>query len=552
MNVGICQLCYGWNITSGRMSEIGESVGIIAAQSIGEPGTQLTMRTFHTGGIFSSEAEKNIICPSNGRIFFDSYKGTKKVLTKYRERVFLTLKEKSIKIYNENSKNYIIVLPAYSMIFASPYNKVYKKQIIAKIISVKKILSKGVKDIKEIKTNISGQVFLSNNDSYMANATAWVMSGNIVVYSQVFNKLRANNATTKCKCRLLAVNNTVTTLKNPVTSSKYRKCNLKVNCNHLNKVNFETEIVKFSNKERYLVQKKTVNLKEIMFQKSNTEQMVYFKNHINKVGNFLRKSKNLLNSSRYIPNKYGAQVLQKYGRMLKIRKANPYRIPKESKLVMEKNVFVRKNSNIAYVFFKKQKNEDIVQGLPKVEELLEAKRTSNSETIHRSLHQKLLSKFIKLKSKFSTKIAVRKSTEKVQNFLISNVQNVYSSQGVNISRKHIELITKQMTSKVMISKSGNSSLLIGEIVDLNKAESIISNSNVRNNFKYEPVILGISKLALTSQSFVAEACFQETVRVLTKSAIQGRIDWLSGLKENVVLGNIIPAGTGFCLSRYKS
>lgn len=153
LNKGICQLCYGWNLGNGRMAEIGETVGIIAAQSIGEPGTQLTMRTFHTGGIFSSEAENNIVSPTNGIINYEFKKGIKKILTKYREKAFLLLKPKKIKITNEKYKNYAILLPKYSIIYSSPYQKIYNKQIIAKIINWNKKALKKTEEKKEIKRN---------------------------------------------------------------------------------------------------------------------------------------------------------------------------------------------------------------------------------------------------------------------------------------------------------------------------------------------------------------------------------------------------------------
>ena len=100
-----------------------------------------------------------------------------------------------------------------------------------------------------------------------------------------------------------------------------------------------------------------------------------------------------------------------------------------------------------------------------------------------------------------------------------------------------------MTSKVMITSSGSYSFMIGDIVNLNLIESI--NDKLEENIIYEPVILGITRLSLSCQSFIAAASFQETTKVLITSAMQGKVDWLYGLKENLVLGNLIPAGTGF-------
>ena len=100
-----------------------------------------------------------------------------------------------------------------------------------------------------------------------------------------------------------------------------------------------------------------------------------------------------------------------------------------------------------------------------------------------------------------------------------------------------------MTSKVMINENNNYNLLIGEIIELNKIEKL--NKTKKIKIKYEPIIMGITKTALTNQSFIAEVCFQEVTRTLIKSAIKGKTDWLYGLKENIILGNLIPSGTGY-------
>ena len=137
----------------------------------------------------------------------------------------------------------------------------------------------------------------------------------------------------------------------------------------------------------------------------------------------------------------------------------------------------------------------------------------------------------------------RISIQKIQKFLIDKIQSVYQSQGVKIADKHMEIIVKQMTSKVIIQDQGESKLIAGDLIEINKIEKI--NKKLSKKAKYEPILLGISKLSLSNQSFISEASFQETTRILTKSAIEGKIDWLYGLKENIVIGNLIPVGTGY-------
>jgi DNA-directed RNA polymerase subunit beta' len=139
-----------------------------------------------------------------------------------------------------------------------------------------------------------------------------------------------------------------------------------------------------------------------------------------------------------------------------------------------------------------------------------------------------------------------KSFKKVQSFILKSVQSVYESQGVTINDKHLEVIIKQMTTKVLITYEGKTPLLSREVVDLyhiHYINQIISTQN-KQPACYLPLLLGITKAALNNPSFISAASFQETTRVLTKAAIEGRIDWLRGLKENIIIGHLIPAGTG--------
>jgi len=136
--------------------------------------------------------------------------------------------------------------------------------------------------------------------------------------------------------------------------------------------------------------------------------------------------------------------------------------------------------------------------------------------------------------------------KKVQLFILNSVQSVYKSQGVTINDKHLEVIIKQMTTKVLITYEGDTPLLQREVIDLYHIQYInkILTSENKQIACYVPLLLGITKAALNNPSFISAASFQETTRVLTKAAIEGRIDWLRGLKENIVIGHLIPAGTG--------
>ena len=131
--------------------------------------------------------------------------------------------------------------------------------------------------------------------------------------------------------------------------------------------------------------------------------------------------------------------------------------------------------------------------------------------------------------------------------MVNEVQNVYQSQNVDISDKHIEVIVRQMTSKVRVEDGGDTTLLPGELVELQQIENINEAMLLTKGLPatYSPVLLGITKSSLNTDSFISAASFQETTRVLTEAAVEGKADWLRGLKENVIIGRLIPAGTGF-------
>ena len=137
--------------------------------------------------------------------------------------------------------------------------------------------------------------------------------------------------------------------------------------------------------------------------------------------------------------------------------------------------------------------------------------------------------------------------QKAQRFLVVQVQSVYQSQGIDISDKHIEVIVRQMTSKVRVEDGGDTVMLPGELVALGEIEQINEAMSITGGApaQYTPVLLGITKASLNTDSFISAASFQETTRVLTEAAIEGKSDWLRGLKENVIIGRLIPAGTGF-------
>nr|WCH58082.1 RNA polymerase b-subunit [Cystoclonium purpureum f. stellatum] len=242
---------------------------------------------------------------------------------------------------------------------------------------------------------------------------------------------------------------------------------------------------------------------------------------------------------------YSGKIIAIRDNKITLRIGQPYLISSGSILHVYHSSLIQRGENIATLMFERAKTGDIVQGLPRIEEILEArKKSDNSFNPHLALESSFRSY---LHKGLNVHDATRLSLLDIQLFLVKEVQLVYQSQGVEISDKHIEVIIRQMTSKVKIENGGDTEYLPGEIVELQKVESVNKSLIVmnKNEASYYPILLGITKASLNTESFISAASFQETTKVLTEAAISGKLDWLRGLKENVIIGRLIPAGTGF-------
>ncbi len=287
-----------------------------------------------------------------------------------------------------------------------------------------------------------------------------------------------------------------------------------------------------------------------------------------------------------------------------LRLGRPYMISPDSLLHVRDGDLVQRGDGLALLVFERQKTGDIVQGLPRIEELLEARRPRESAILCKkpgtveikqdeddenttvtvieaddavaeypillgrnvmvsdsqqvtagelltdgpiNPHELLECFFEDLRSRKPLMEAAQEAIAKLQHRLVTEVQNVYKSQGVSIDDKHIEVIVRQMTSKVRVEDAGDTTLLPGELIELRQVEDTNQAMSITGGApaEFTPVLLGITKASLNTDSFISAASFQETTRVLTEAAIEGKSDWLRGLKENVIIGRLIPAGTGF-------
>nr|YP_010033293.1 RNA polymerase beta'' subunit [Diplophyllum taxifolium]QOW40215.1 RNA polymerase beta'' subunit [Diplophyllum taxifolium] len=247
---------------------------------------------------------------------------------------------------------------------------------------------------------------------------------------------------------------------------------------------------------------------------------------------------------KYSENYPSGQIIGIHKNYFVIRLAKPYLATRGAIIHNNYGEFVNEGDTLITLIYERLKSGDIIQGLPKVEQLLEARPVNlvsiNLENSFEDWNNDM-KKFIGTFWGFflSTKVSI----EQGQIILVDQIQKVYQSQGVHVSNKHIEIIVRQMTSKVRTLEDGMINIFLpGELIESSRARRM--NRILEEAIPYEPILLGITKASLNTQSFISEASFQETTRVLAKAALKGRIDWLKGLKENVILGGIIPAGTG--------
>nr|YP_009220456.1 DNA-directed RNA polymerase subunit beta [Ulva fasciata]ALR86954.1 DNA-directed RNA polymerase subunit beta [Ulva fasciata] len=257
-----------------------------------------------------------------------------------------------------------------------------------------------------------------------------------------------------------------------------------------------------------------------------------------KLGEFIPYSKEII--LNFAVNQSGQVIFLNKNKVL-LRRAKSLLLSPGCICNLKQGDFINTNSPLLTLTYKNLKTEDIVQGIPKIEQLLEARENVKDQF---SLNSLIKLKFKKYKKYYSKKEAVYKSIIFIQQYIVDSVQKVYQSQGVNISDKHIEIIVKQMTSKVRITNPGNTGLLRGDIVYLDWIELINSGLKGKKS-QYEPIILGISKACLEMDGFISAASFQETIKILSRAAILQKRDFLRGLKENLILGHLVPIGTGF-------
>jgi DNA-directed RNA polymerase subunit beta' len=245
------------------------------------------------------------------------------------------------------------------------------------------------------------------------------------------------------------------------------------------------------------------------------------------------------------PHLKSGQVLIVQVDSVVIRSAKPYLAIPGATVHGHYGEILYEGDTLVTFIYEKSRSGDITQGLPKVEQMLEVR---SIDSISMNLEKRIagwnecITRILGIP--WGCLIGAELTIVQSRISLVNKIQKVYRSQGVQIHNRHIELIVRQITSKVLVSEDGMSNVFSpGELIGLLRAERMAR--ALEEAINYRAVLLGITRASLNTQSFISEASFQETARVLAKAALRGRIDWLKGLKENVVLGGMIPVGTGF-------
>ncbi len=466
---GVCATCYGRDLSRGKMVHVGEAIGMISAQSIGEPGTQLTMRTFHVGGTASVKQDSQIVSSSDG----------------------------ILKIVNtnllEDSKKNQIVMGRNTELSIEDGNGL---------------------QVASYKVPYGSKLFFQNDDKIKKGAKI-------------------------CEW------DPYTT---PVIAEKDGIANYVDLIDGVSLAETVDDATGISTKAvvDWKTQSKNTDLKPRITLRDAK-------------GNVIKKADD--NEARY------------------------YLVP-DSILSVKDGQKISAGDVIARLPKETTKTKDITGGLPRVAELFEARKAKDSAIIAENDGKVIFGKEVRGKQRvtiesengesssylipkgkhinFNQGEKIKKGEylldgqplphdilrilgiEELTEYFVNQVQDVYRLQGVIINDKHIEVILRQMLKKIEVKEPGDSNLLPGEVIDRIRFEQINENLKAENKKPAigERVLMGITKASLQTESFISAASFQETTRVLTDAAIKGKVDKLVGLKENVIVGRLVPAGTG--------
>jgi DNA-directed RNA polymerase subunit beta' len=477
---GCCVKCYGRDLARGTVVNMGEAVGVIAAQSIGEPGTQLTMRTFHIGGTASSVSQQSALEASHDGIVKIN---NKKVVKDSKGRLVVLSRNMEIVLVDEEGRERV----TYKVQFGSHLLKDEGE----KVEHGDKLCEWDPYTLPIITEQGGTIKFVDLADGVSVNENVDEATG---LSSRVVMDWRSHpkGADLRPRITLRDEKDRVIALANGTEARYFMSVGAILSVNDGDEVHAGDVIARIPREAS-----KTKDITGGLPRVAELFEARRPKDHaiIAEVDGYVEFGRDYKNKRRISinPRNDEEDVVE-------------YLIPKGKHISVQEGDFIRRG-------------EYLIDGNPAPHDIL------------KSL-----------------------GIEALAEYLVNEVQDVYRLQGVGINDKHIEVIVRQMLKKVEITKSGETTLLIGEQVEREEFDEVNEKAIAegREPAKGEAILLGITKASLQTRSFISAASFQETTRVLTEAAVSGKSDKLIGLKENVIVGRLIPAGTGSMMKEYRS
>lgn len=470
---GICAYCYGRDLARGHMINQGEAIGVVAAQSIGEPGTQLTMRTFHIGGAASrASAENSVQVKNNGTM-------------KLQNAKFVTNSAGSLVITSRSSELTVIdELGREKERYKVPYGSVLSKKD-GEVLSSGDTIANWDPHTHPIITEVEGQLqFVDLIDGVtMVRQTDELTGLSSIIITDAAQRNLAGKEMRPALKLVDAKGNSVNIAGTDIPAEYFLPGNAIVNLEDGASVSIGDALAR--------IPQESSKTRDITGGLPRVADL--FEARKPKLPAILAEKTGVIGFGKETKGKIRLLITQPSGEVYEEM------IPKMRQL----NVF--EGEQVA-------KGEVIADGPESPHDILRLRGVSP-----------------------------------VANYIVNEVQEVYRLQGVKINDKHIEVIVRQMIRKCLILDGGDSDFLKGEIVEVARVN--INNRELEAEGKkpaeYEMQMMGITKASLATESFISAASFQETTRVLTEAAVAGKKDGLRGLKENVIVGRLIPAGTGY-------
>ncbi|ACZ49513.1 DNA-directed RNA polymerase beta' subunit [Anaplasma centrale str. Israel] len=477
---GICSLCYGRDLAVGDLVSIGEAVGVIAAQSVGEPGTQLTMRTFHVGGTAMRGVEvSNLIAVLDAKV---KLVNSNVVTDKYGDQIVMSRSCEVVLLDSVGNEKMRHSVPYGAKLYVSdeqpvkmmdkmaewdPYTIPIITEKTGTIKYVDLIYGVSINEVLDESTGISNRVVID-----------W--------------KLHLQGANLRPRLVLLDEDGNIATLSNDLEANYFVPIGAVLNVQDGQKVHAGDVITRIP-RESIKTRDITGGLPRVieLFEARRPKEHAI----VSDVDGYVEFGKDYYRSKRRI-------FIRPVDKSLP---AVEYLVPKGKHTIVNEGDFVHKG-------------DLLMDGDPDQHDIL---RVLGAEAL--------------------------------ASYMISEIQQVYRLQGVRIDNKHIEVILRQMLQKVEITDPGDTMYLVGEhagreeVMRLNRKLEEAGKRTVA----YVPILQGITKASLDTNSFISAASFQETTKVLTEAAFSGKEDSLYGLKENVIVGRLIPAGTGFIMNKVK-